>query len=488
MRLSEIGDGADASASGVIRQEVESTEESAGPNPRSEPSAVLVKAPKALAVARGPGSTIHKNTNRTDVVGRLRIRDRIKELRRVRAQDLLPNPKNWRRHPQAQADALRALLGEIGYADALLARELPDSQLMLIDGHLRAETTPDNEVPVLVLDVNEEEADKLLMTLDPLAVMAEADSERIKTLLATVRTDDEAVLQLMRRTAGERLWAVLHPQELNEADVSPERIDELRRKWNTAPGQRWHIERHRLFCGDCTDNIYIAALWSGEGARARLIWTDPPYGVSYAEKNCILNKSDRGNRIQRPITNDHVSETEAAARFGNGLAVASRYCAPGVNVYASVPSGRSLAGFINAFEAAGVAFKSTLVWVKNHFVLGMSDYHFRHELILYGWLPNGTHLWNGGRSQDSVFEVDRPQVSDLHPTTKPIELIARMIANSSRPGDLVYDPFCGSGSTIVAAHQLGRIGYGCEIDPGYLAVSLERLSLLELKPELVRES
>jgi ParB-like nuclease family protein len=123
----------------------------------------------------------------------VKIRDRIKELRRVKASELLRNPRNWRTHPAAQARALRALLSEIGYADALIARELPDGQLQLIDGHLRAETTPDEQVPVLVLDVTQEEADKLLLTLDPLAAMAETDAERIKALLETVRTDDDAV-------------------------------------------------------------------------------------------------------------------------------------------------------------------------------------------------------------------------------------------------------------------------------------------------------
>ena len=123
----------------------------------------------------------------------------------MRAKDLVPNPKNWRRHPKAQADALRGLLAEVGYADALLVRELSDGRLMLIDGHLRAETTPDSEVPVLVLDVTAEEADKILLTLDPLAAMAEADSERISKLLETVRTNDKAVEELLRnngRRAG----------------------------------------------------------------------------------------------------------------------------------------------------------------------------------------------------------------------------------------------------------------------------------------------
>ncbi len=415
----------------------------------------------------------------------IQIRDRVKELRRVRARDLLSNPKNWRRHPKAQAAALRGLLQEIGYADALIARELPDGRLMLIDGHLRAETTPNVLVPVLVLDVTEEEAAKILLTLDPLAAMAESDSERIKALPQTVSTDNDAVQELLRSTAGEELWRKLHPDEIQEPEIPIDRSEELREKWRTAAGQLWQIGPHRVICADCKGEAEVGLLWSGEVPPARLIWTDAPYGVSYAEKNRLLNRSDRGNRIQKPITNDHLSEAETGALFRDGLTVASKYCEPGACVYASVPGGRLLAGFIGALEAAGFAFKSTLVWVKNQFVIGMSDYHYRHELILYGWLQNGAHLWNGDRSQDSVFEVERLHVSDFHPTTKPVELIARMVANSSRPGEVVYDPFCGSGSTLLAAHQLGRIGYGCEIDPGYVAVALERLSLLGLKPKLI---
>src|SRR5688572_5858958 len=123
----------------------------------------------------------------------MHIRDRIKELRRVRAADLRPNPRNWRLHPPAQQDALRGVLAEVGYADALLARELPDGTLMLIDGHLRAETTPDAVVPVLILDVNEAEADKILLTHDPLAAMATASHAHIEKLLANVQTESAAV-------------------------------------------------------------------------------------------------------------------------------------------------------------------------------------------------------------------------------------------------------------------------------------------------------
>jgi hypothetical protein len=133
----------------------------------------------------------------------MHVRDRIRELRRVRAADLRPNPRNWRVHPQLQHDALRGVLAEIGYADALLARELADGSLMLIDGHLRAETTPEAVVPVLVLDVDEAEADKILLTHDPLAGMATVADDQLQALLRDVETQSEAVRAMLTSLATE---------------------------------------------------------------------------------------------------------------------------------------------------------------------------------------------------------------------------------------------------------------------------------------------
>lgn len=138
------------------------------------------------------------------------IRDRIIELRRVRAGELLANSKNWRQHPAAQRAAMRGVLDEIGYASALVARQVADGRLELIDGHLRAETTPDEVVPVLVLDVSEQEADKLLATLDPLAAMAETDGDALARLLDRVQTNDQGVAALLAQlqtTAGQVLSA-----------------------------------------------------------------------------------------------------------------------------------------------------------------------------------------------------------------------------------------------------------------------------------------
>ena len=418
----------------------------------------------------------------------MEIRDRIKELRRVRASELLPNPKNWRRHPKEQAAALRALLNEIGYADALLARELPDGRLMLIDGHLRADTTKQAIVPVLVLDdVTEEEADKILATLDPLAAMARTDEERMQELLAKLQFESPALGPLLERLAGEQGWQAIGLPEIRDPLVQLDRAAELQAKWGTEAGQFWQIGPHRLLSGDSREKAAVGRLWAHGGPKCRLVWTDPPYGIGYAHKNQFLNKGDRGNRIQKEIANDHMTADETEAMFAAALAAVVPFCEPGAAIYATVPAGPLYTRFIAALEAGGFSFKHGLVWVKNQFVIGMSDYHYRHEPVLYGWLENGSHYFLADRTQDSIFEIDKPHVSDLHPTCKPVELIARMIANSSRPSEVVYDPFCGSGSTILAAHQLGRIGYGCEIDPGYVAVTLERLATLGLRPKLAVE-
>jgi DNA modification methylase len=415
----------------------------------------------------------------------MKIRDRVKSLVRVRAGDLLPNPKNWRRHPKVQADALRGILAEVGFADALLARETP-AGLMLIDGHLRAETTPDMEVPVLILDLSEAESEKLLLVLDPLASMAETDKTSVDALLATVHTDSVAVAAMLEQIAGEAAWQALNdPTQVIEVPAQLDRAAELQAKWGTAAGQAWEIGPHRLACGDCREKAVVGRLWRDGGAKLRMVWSDPPYGVNLASKNARLNRTDRGGRVQRPIVGDDMEPEEVGALFCDALLATKGRTEAGVGLYATVPSGRMLPVFIDYLRRAGWTYKACLVWVKNQFVIGAGDYHWQHESILYGWKEDGAHYFTDDRTQTSIFEVDKPHVSDLHPTTKPVELVARMIANSSRAGEIIYDPFLGSGTTLVAAQQLGRVGRGVEISPEYVAVALERLSTLGLEPKLI---
>jgi DNA modification methylase len=412
------------------------------------------------------------------------IRDRIKRFERVPAGSILPNPKNPRVHNGAQRAAVRDLLQQVGMADVLLVRQTADGKYLLVDGHLRRELFGKAHlVPVVVLDLNDEEADLMTLTLDSSAGMAEWNQSLCQALIETVSTSSDAIDGLLRRVMGEAARQPCERQLVEQDEVPIDRAAELRQKWQTAYGQTWQIGDSRLYCGDCRQ---LPADFFG-GKKVRLLWTDAPYGVSYADKNELLNRSDRGNRIQKPIVNDHLTPAETEALFVSALAAAVPHCELGAAIYATAPAGPLLARFMHGLEAGGFTLKQTLVWIKNHFVLGMSQYHYRHEPIIHGWLEPGAHIWNGGRSQDSVFEIAKPAVSELHPTTKPVELVARMIANSSRPGDLVYDPFAGSGTTLVAAHQLGRVGYGVEIDPAYAAVILERLANLSLRPTLASE-
>ena len=184
----------------------------------------------------------------------MKIRDRIKELRRVPARQLRPNPKNWRVHPQRQQDALRGVLAEIGYADALLARELPDGSLELIDGHLRAETTPDQEVPVLVLDVDDQEAAKLLALLDPLVGLAETNQDALAELLAGVETESEAVQKVL-----DELLAAPGP-ELEGSDEAPPPDVPIPEVFQVV-----------IECRDEADQKQVFERLSAEGMKCRLL-------------------------------------------------------------------------------------------------------------------------------------------------------------------------------------------------------------------------
>lgn len=391
------------------------------------------------------------------------IRDRIRELRRVRAGDLKPSPRNWRLHPRAQREALEGLLREVGYADALLARELEDGTLELVDGHLRAETTPGMEVPVLVLDVTREEADRLLATLDPLAAMATASAQKLGELLPAVPTAHPAVVALLSGLA--RRAGV--PAGLGQAapDDSPPPAPAAP---VSRPGDLWELPddrfgAHRLVCGDSALPGTIAALARGE--RADMVLTDPPYGVDY--------RGAGGDR--RPIANDTEAGLEGllAAALGNAFEA----CRPGAAWYVFAPSGPQFLAFARVLDGLGV-WRQTLVWVKDSLVMGRSDYHYRHECVLYGWAPGAAHRAPPDRALDSVLEAPRPRASAEHPTMKPPALLARLIMNSTLPGQTVLEPFAGSGSAIAAGHATGRRVLAAELEPAYVDVCVRQWQAL----------
>lgn len=393
------------------------------------------------------------------VAGRVgTIRDRVKELRRVPAGSLIPNPRNWRTHPKAQREALRGVLAEIGFAGALLVRETPDG-LMLIDGHLRAETTPDSIVPVLVLDVTEEEADKILASFDPLSAMAGADSEALAALLKSVATDSDAVQAMFEGLARDAGIEHDEPKNDIDADAQVGRGEELREKWGVEPGQVWQLGSNRLLCGDSTDIEAVKTVMKNESAAC--MWTDPPYGVDYVG----------GTAACLSIENDDAEEIPDL--LSSAFATADQFLMPGAPIYVCHPAGPQSMVFGKAFVGAGWRFHQTLVWVKSSLVLGHSDYHYRHEPIIYGW-KGKNRPWYGSRDQTSVLQFDKPARNELHPTIKPVELVDACLRNSTKNGDVVYEPFAGSGTTLISCERLGRKCRAVEISPAYAAVTLQR--------------
>ncbi|KKK70700.1 hypothetical protein LCGC14_2921330, partial [marine sediment metagenome] len=233
----------------------------------------------------------------------------------------------------------------------------------------------------------------------------------------------------------------------------------------------WLLGDHRLLCGDATKLDDLKALMGDE--RYSILVSDPPYGVSYSEKNEFLNRYDKGNRVQKKIEGDDQSPDQMAAFWKAAFSTIRPFAGDGASFYITGPSGFLLLPLLIALRDSGFLQRQLLVWSKNNMVFGRSDYHYKHESILYGWVK-GTHRYYGPPNEVSVWEIERPSKSKLHPTMKPVWLFARAIRNSSKTAEIVLDPFLGSGTSMIAAEQLGRRCYGLEIDPAYCDVIVER--------------
>jgi DNA modification methylase len=401
----------------------------------------------------------------------MQIRNRVKELRSVKASELLPHPENWRQHPPAQRRAIEAVLGEIGYADAILARETPDG-LQILDGHLRAETTPDTEVPVLVVDLDDDEARKLLLTLDPLAAMAQADAEAFKTLADMASFDTDILKQLVSSIATNGLPTLELPEtpkeethDIGEAMAAAEAPDYVA---TVQRGQVWQLGEHRLMCGDATSPGDVAGLL--QNAEPALMVTDPPYGVVYTpawrDEAAARGQLSKANRRTGQVTGDDRADWSSAWRLFPGAVV---YCWSAAGA-PQVVSGKAL-------EDAGFEIRAGLVWRKPHFPVSRGHYTFQHEPCWYAVKRGSTAAWAGDKSASSVWDIplDRnvsPGASDGGlGAQKPLECMERPIRNHE--GD-VYEPFVGSGTTIIAAERQGRRCYAMDIEPRYCDVTIRR--------------
>lgn len=369
----------------------------------------------------------------------------------------------------AQQNALRGVLSEVGYCDALLAREAADGGLVLLDGHLRAETTPDSEVPVLILDVDEAEANKILATLDPLASLAEADPAKLDSLLRDIDTGSDALQEMLAELAKDN--GLYKTPEIIEDEVPEPPADPV-----TKPGDLWLLGEHRLLCGDSTKAEDVARLMSG--GKAVLMNTDPPYGVDYHG----LKKGMNGfNSLKRDgaIENDELtSGPELQAFLESMIRTAVPHMVANPAFYFWHPM-LTQGTFFAAAAAADILIHRQIVWVKPRMVLTRSGmYHWQHELCFYGWIRGKPCLWAADKKQTSVWNCGEALAGRMHPTQKPVELFARPINNHTREGEIVYEPFSGSGPQFIAAEQLGRRCYGLEISAAYTDVCVQRWEAL----------
>lgn len=401
------------------------------------------------------------------------LRMRIVDFQYIRAGDILPNPDNWRVHSKAQKDAYNAMVESVGYAGAQMVFETDDGDLMFVDGHMRADEHPDELLPTLITDLNADEAREILATFDPISAMAEANKDKLKALhekLSVLRNDTTAARDAVLKSIRDNNNVMLDedkPDDDPGAEV--DRASELNEKWQVKRGDVWQVGKHRIMCGDSTCAEDVDKLLNN--SKPELMITDPPYGVEYdaswrddAAHAGLLSVAQRRTGA---VPHDNRVDWQAAIDLFPGDII---YCWH-ADLHASAVA--------NYLETAGFVIRCQIIWNKPHFVIGRGHYHTRHEPCWYAFRKGRAAGWVGDNTQDTIWNITLDKnVAGGHSTQKPVECMARPIRNHK--GD-VYDPFLGSGTTLVACEQTGRVGYGMEIAPEYVAVCLERLSGMGLE-------
>ena len=256
--------------------------------------------------------------------------------------------------------------------------------------------------------------------------------------------------------------------ELDPSGLPSTRVDWVEPPENPVSvcGEIYQLGPHRLACGDSTSTELSSALFGDE--TFDLMLTDPPYGVSYSEKNKFLETQGAANRITKDIAGDHLQGEDLRELWRGAFNNALLRAGEKASFYAFCAQGGTLQmDMMGMLQECGWQLRQGLVWVKSSPVFGRSDYMYKHEPILYGWRKGSSHRFYGNAKQVSVWEFAKPSSSWIHPTMKPVELLERAVRNSTRKGDIVYDPFGGSGATLMAAARQGRRARLIELDLGY---------------------
>ena len=381
------------------------------------------------------------------------------EIVKMKLSELNPaeyNPRKALKPGDPAYEKLKASILSFGNVEPIVWNRSTGN---VIGGHQRLRVLLDlgvTESEVSVVELSEVDERRLNIALNK--ITGEWDDEKLTSLLAELTAGGVDVYptgfdeQELSSMFADLTKATAHDDGF-DLTTALEKASFVKR------GDVWTVGRHRLMCGDATSAEDVATLMGEK--KANLILTDPPYGVSF--------KSSDGLTIQ----NDSIKGDDFYRFLLQSLTNMVAHLEPGGAAYVFHADTEGL-NFRRAFIDAGLHLAGVCIWVKNSLVLGRSDYQWQHEPVLYGFLQNGKHRWYSDRKQTTIWNYDKPKRNENHPTSKPLDLLGYPIQNSSQENAIVLDTFGGSGSTLMACEQLGRICYTMELDEKYASVILRR--------------
>ena len=402
----------------------------------------------------------------------------------VSLEEVIPNPRNPNKHPDNQIALLSKIIKSQGWRSPIVVSKRSG---FVVKGHgrlLAAKLLNAECVPVDYQEYANEASEFADMIADNrIAELAEMEGPELKDLLQELDNGDfdmeltgyeEAELENLMTQFGS-------DEELKDAEAQMDKGEELRSKWSVSLGQIWELGDHRLLCGDCTVKANVERLLGND--KPNLMVTDPPYGVEYdanwrneAAEQGLIGQTKATRAIGKVENDDRADWSEAWKLFLGDVAYVW---------HAGTRSGEVQA----SLEKSRFKIRSQIIWAKNNFAIGRGDYHWKHEPCWYAVREGGTGHWASDRSQTTVWDIDKPMKSETgHSTQKPIEFMAKPIINNSTKGDCVYEPFSGSGTTIIACENLGRKCRAIEISPAYVAVAIQRwVDVTGKEPKLLNE-
>ena len=389
------------------------------------------------------------------------------KIEQRKTDSLIPYARNARTHNESQVQQIAGSIAEFGFTNPVLI----DGADGIIAGHGRvmaATLLKMEEVPCIRLGhLTEAQKQAYILADNKLALNAGWDDELLKIELVELRDIDPALMAITGFSDDElsELAGIEAPEGDEDAEPQTDRAEELAEEWGTAAGQVWALGDHRLMCGDSTNAEDVGKCL--DGAKPFLMVTDPPYGVEYDAN--WRNEAERadGSKIGASAVGKVRNDDKADWTEAWELSPASVCYVYHASLFTDVVKA--------SLYSAKFEMRNLIIWAKNNFAISRGHYHHKHEPCWYGVKKGATGKWAADKSQTTLWEIDKPQRSETgHSTQKPVECMARPIRHHGGKDDDIYEPFSGSGTTIIAAEQLGRKCYAMEISPGYVAVALQR--------------